>query len=304
MALTAVRHLVENLRSGHAIREIVRNRTMESSLTRQWLLAQTKGQMFFKFPGGRDHVINTEILWGLQYLINHFRLSGQTSLKSFIEQVLNGKKFDCSCPPVMKQVILFDNTMILTQDCNVRLFELVNKLNNKTFQKRLESVNVDLLEFLIEHAHDNNILSDLDSQIDAIYANFSTEIITPILRPITVKSEMVNINYRVDFQIKLITLCRLIEGTNLSCRARFNPMYDKYVTVYFPCSTENFMSKHKQLELTNETEVDNCKQRYCTLLVYETGCITQSNPTEILAHEVRQIFLSLITLVSHQIRMS
>lgn len=310
MAIEAVGYVLDNLKSGNKIQSMLNKNTCNSNVTIDWFLKLIRDNMLLISRGTQnnmmiDHKINHEIIDDLKYLIKHYKLMEKNdevkNLSDFTRTIIKGNMNICSCPSTFTYVGTTCGLNIKSENkCMDKLVNLVKRLMcEPKFEQNLENVNIDILEFMIDYIDrdDHKKLSDI-----GIDFNQLSDFISPNLRLVSIKSEMVNINYRVDFRIRLVTLCILIENSMLPCRARYNPLYDKYVTIYFPCLSEKYMINKQELENTNEIEIENYKQKYCTLLVYETGCITQSNPTERLAQDVRRIFLSLISLMENTIK--
>ena len=84
-----------------------------------------------------------------------------------------------------------------------------------------------------------------------------------ILCPINVQTAMVNMNYELGYKIRLTRLAKLISQEHWPFFVRYNPLYDKYLNVYFRCTPNDCRGQ----------------VRYCTLMVYLKGSVTQSNPT-------------------------
>jgi hypothetical protein len=106
-----------------------------------------------------------------------------------------------------------------------------------------------------------------------------------ILRPIKVNTAMVNFNYPLGFKIRKMALCQIIEKMKPGCRARYNPLYDRHVTIYYPrCSEE-----------------DPDKIKYSTLIVYTTGHVTQSGPSPEIGFEIYQAFIELANSIRPRI---
>jgi len=322
MALQAVDNLIANLKSGYRMLDKIHYETKTAHYARRFLTDMITG--FYTIDVhtmSKRRVIDQRTLNALHILIYHYRIAESQSkekltLTDFLTQ-LDTINISCDCPVYKLGVIRVGTSKIeVNTNCTLQLRSKLNRIitryndmyesfcedNQLDIFNILPNIDVELLEFMVEQAKDKYYLDELITQLDCLFS-LPLNVISPELRPLAVRSEMVNINYSVGFKIKLTALCNLIENTDISCRARFNPLYDKHLTIYFPCTSQHLINQYQMFETNNETELANVKQRYCILLVYGTGQITQSNPTEQLALEARYLFLSLIEMIAGEIKL-
>ncbi len=253
--------------------------------------------------------------------------------ESNLSSVINESIFICKSTAEMKMLGKFFLREIINKPI-VKSETFLDRLIGKEFAEQsgdslgpyegeisTKDIDLDFLAFYTEQANDFLQLKDrptfelLRSRINWLLNMAPQQIFSGALHSIRIKTGMVNINYKLGYRIKRCALCRLIEGTELPCRARYNPTYDSYVTIYFPCyAGKSIKDLEEELKEGSEEGIEEelasgeeesaySEVKYCTLLVYSTGNITQSNPTRELAHDVRCIFLTLIGRIEPMIRL-
>ena len=99
-----------------------------------------------------------------------------------------------------------------------------------------------------------------------------------------VKCEMVNFNYSLGFRIRRVALCKAIEASGTPFKARYSNIYNNSVNCTYPCQVE-----------------EGKPPRYCTLLIYVTGRVTQSGPNPEWGMFVYREYLNLIENFRHDI---
>jgi hypothetical protein len=275
MAIEVTNHLIANILSGQSMLNRIQQHPSESAITKNLILELSCIQ---KYNFGRPNTVSIDRKV-LNVLID--------TIESWRSDTTQPDKDDSNFA-----------TLLINSD-NLKISSVVN---SKFTLEQLDQVDPNLLEFLIEHAYDMN--TDYVGYIKTLDHLFSIdhEIAPPGLRLAMIKPAMVNITYNVGFKVKLAELCRIIENTNLPCRARFNPQYDKRVTLFFPCEVKGRSQMMKRiLNETGEIEVEDRESKCCTLTVTSTGSVTQSNPTERLARDVHILFISIMTLIRNRI---
>jgi hypothetical protein len=156
----------------------------------------------------------------------------------------------------------------------------------------------EILEFLMEHVNDIKLRESEDQSfsfsyiLDKIYGIRNSSYVShKNLHIRSIETTMVNFNYALDFPISRRRLCEAIEKYTMHCRARYNPLYDPYIVIYFPIYDTSL-------------EYENIKDilKYFTITLYPEGKIIQSGRTIREAMEIRQWFLSLIDALADYIR--
>lgn len=269
MAIDMANHLIDNITSGQRMLYDIQREPDRSSITKKLILRLTKMQKF-RFSGPKIVTIDRTVLLSLLTIIDNWRCD---KTMNFAQRLIESddKKIATMCRSYFKLDELYQ-------------------------------VNPDLLEFLIEHAFDSKSnYNKFVQTIERLYS-ITDEIVPGGLKVATIKPAMVNLTYNVGYEIKLSTLCKIIENTNLPCRARYNPQYDTKLTIFFPCEIEGRCQQMKEaLNEHGEIEVDDRDMKCCTVTITSTGSIHQSNPTERLARDVHVLLMSIMTLIRDQV---
>ena len=271
MILDTVQHILNNLIEVQELLDWISAQPQEAQKVREWVLAQIQGPLQLTFP-------NNQITYRLV-----------TSPYS---------------PQPLDHLFLRENNQSMTREGIEKLKESIAPEDQSPAYP--EEIYQPLAQYLLGLALDFRNYELFCRHLDWLYQ--LDEIIDRPVRSHSLRTEMVNINYKLDFRIRRIALCYLIEEARLPCRARYNPLYDRHVTVYFPCfsDSEKLAPSLFDDEVLTETDSkrDTGRVRYCTLLVYLTGCVTQSGPTPEVCQKVYRIFMYLISQIRDKIDMT
>lgn len=122
------------------------------------------------------------------------------------------------------------------------------------------------------------------AQLQWIYNLGNISIIEKPLSITKVRCVMVNFNYSLGFKVRRVALCKAIENSGSMFKARYSNIYNNSVTCTYPCQIE-----------------EGKPPRYCTLLIYVTGRVTQSGPNPEWGMFVYKEFILLIERIRQYI---
>lgn len=268
MGIEITKDLIKNAYSGQLILNKINKYGLLAWLTKKWLIATVRYQneidwakvLFLEKMLEKYHELNEDLNLLFEYYNSTGDLTAVEAEEAEEDLTAEDREHFAAC-------------------------QVVNDIS-------IRDIDLDILEFLLEHLIDNDDftrINELTPLINTIYSLKSNTIIPENLSAVSINTVLANFNYPLGFSVCRRYLCQLIDHIKIPCYARFNPVYDSFVALYFPCYD------------TSQDDKNRCLY-YSMLMVYANGRVTHTGRALEAGYEIRRLFLSVLHNYAHLIK--